>query len=129
MRHFNLNTNQTGQALITLLFFIVIAVSITSAAVIIILVGSTAATKVQEGARVYYVAESGIENALLRLLRDPAYTGETMAVNDGTVTITVSGAPAYTITAVGTVGKHQKTIQATAQYSNGVLDVSNWKEM
>jgi hypothetical protein len=118
-----------GQALITLLFFIVISVTITSAAIVMILTGSTAATDVQEGTRAYYVAESGIEEALLRLLRDPAFTNETVTITDGSVVITVSGSSPYTITAVGTVGNNQRTIQATAEYSSGALAVSEWKEI
>jgi hypothetical protein len=118
-----------GQALITLLFFIVIAVTITSAAIIIIMTGSLATTKFQEGTKSYYIAESGIENALLRLLRDPDYAGETMNVGDGTVTISIAGTSPYTITAVSDIGDFSRTIQATVVFANGILSVTSWKEI
>jgi hypothetical protein len=121
--------NHKGQALITLLFFIVIAVTITSAAIILILVGSVSATKLQEGTKSYYIAESGIENALMRLIRNPSYTGETLPVGDGSVEISVTGASPYTITAIGGVGEYRRTIRATAQYVTGYLSVTSWEEI
>lgn len=128
MKKKRLSIIMKGQALITLLFFIVIASTVTAASVVIIMTDSSAATKMQEGTRAYYVAESGVENALLRLLRDPSYTGETLPVSDGSVTITVSGTGPYTILAVGTVGNFQRTIQVNASYTNNILSVTSWQE-
>jgi len=124
----NVLIKQRGQALITLLFFIVIAVTITSAAVVIILTSTNSTTKFAEGMRSYYVAESGIENALLRLLRDPSYSGETLPVSDGTATITVTGANPYTVTSVGTVGEFMRTIVVSAKYEDNELKIDSWKE-
>lgn len=120
---------QKGQALITLLFFMVIAVTITTASVVILFVTTASTSKLEQGTRSYYVAESGIENALLRLLRDPSYAGETISVDDGSAVVTVSGSSPYIITSVGEVGTFQRTIQAEADYSGGVLSVTDWREI
>ncbi len=64
-----------GQALVILLVFMAIAVTVTTAAVVMMVVGSTAASKYERSQAAYATAESGAENALLRLLRDPNYTG------------------------------------------------------
>lgn len=122
-------TRNQGQALITLLFFVVIAITITTAAVIIIITSTTAAAKFQEGIKTYYVAESGIENAFLRLLRDPNYAGETLTVEDGTAIVTVTGTSPYVITSVGEVGNFIRTIEAQADYTSGVLSVISWEEI
>jgi len=119
----------TGQALITLLFFVLIALTITSAAIIIIITNSTSASKFQEGTLAYYAAESGVENALLRLLRDPNYTGETLAIGDTTAVATVSGNNPKTIVSVGQNGKFKRTVQAQMNYNNGYYTFSNWKEL
>lgn len=119
---------QRGQALITLLFFIVIAVTITSAAVVIILTSTNSTTKFAEGMRSYYVAESGVENALLRLLRDPSYSGETLPVSDGTATVTVTGANPYSIMSVGKVGAFERILEVNAEYLNNELRINSWKE-
>ncbi|MBI2613771.1 MAG: hypothetical protein HYW62_03285 [Candidatus Levybacteria bacterium] len=120
---------QKGQALITLLFFVLISLTITSGAIIIIIANSISASKLQEGTSAYYTAESGVENALLRLLRDPNYAGETLTVGTGTAVITVTGANPKTVVSVGQNGNFKRTVQAQMNYSNGYYTFSNWKEL
>lgn len=115
--------------MVTLLFFMVIAITITSGAIVVILVNSLSANKLTEGERTFYVAESGMENALIRLLRDPNYQGETMIVDDGTATINVTGNTAKTIKSVGQIGNFSRTIQVSANYINYVLTVTSWQEL
>jgi len=117
-----------GQALITLLFFVLISLTIASAAIIIIITNSASANKFQEGTLAYYAAESGVENALLRLLRDPNYTGETLIIGSTTVIATVSGNP-KTVVSVGQNGNFKRTVQAQMNYNNGYYTFSNWKEL
>lgn len=117
-----------GQALITLLFFVVISLTITSGAIIIIITNSLSASKLEEGGLAYYTAESGIENALLRLLRDPDYTGGTLVVGDGTATVTVTGVNPKTIVSVGINGNFKRTVSAQMTYADGYYTFSNWKE-
>lgn len=120
---------QSGQALVTLLFFMIIAITITSSAVVVIILNSQSASKVARTQEAFAAAESGAENALLRLLRDPNYSGEIMPVNTSTATITVSGTSPITITSVGKSGEFLRTIQAQAEYSNNILTVNSWKEI
>ena len=121
---------QKGQALVTLLFFVIISLTITSAAIIIIMVNSISAGKLEEGTVAYYAAESGIENALIRLLRDADYTGETLTIGDVTVTVTATGsANTKTITSIGQAGKFKRTVQAEMNYNSGYYSFSNWKEL
>jgi hypothetical protein len=125
-----LQTNHLrGQTLITLLFFIVISVTVVSAAVVMILVNSRAASSLEQGMDAYYIAESGIENALLRILRNPAYAGESMTVDGGTAEINVSGSGPYTIVSTGRVGDHMKRVQVVADYVAGELQVQSWREV
>jgi hypothetical protein len=120
---------QRGQALITLLFFVLISLTITSGAIIIIIANSISASKLQEGALAYYTAESGMENALLRLLRDPNYTGETLTIGEATLVTTVSGNNPKTIESVGQNGNFKRKVSAEMTYNNGYYTFSNWKEL
>lgn len=124
-----MRTIQKGQALLTLLVFMIVAVTITTGAIVIIFVNSQSTTKYEESQRAYFTAESGIENAAIRLLRDTTYTGETMAVDDGTATVQVSGSGPYTVVSKGKIGNFTRTIQATMSYTNNVLSVTSWKEI
>lgn len=120
---------QKGQALITLLFFALISLTITTGAIIIIIINSISVSRFQEGTLAYYIAESGVENSLLRLLRDPNYTGETLTIGTSTAVITVTGSNPKTVVSVGQNGNFKRTIQAQMTYSSGYYTFSNWKEI
>lgn len=121
--------NQNGQAIVTLLFFMILAITITSGAVIIILTNSLAASKFDQGNVTYYIAESGAENALIRLLRDPNYTGETMTIDTGTAIINVSGQNPKIITSEGKIGDFSRKIEVVADYADNILSVLSWRQI
>jgi hypothetical protein len=117
-----------GQALITLLFFTMIGMAIAIAAIIVTLSSTIASGKFQSGTLTFSEAESGAENAYLKLLRNPYYTGETMAINGATVTATVSGSTNITIISQATSGTFSRTIKVKLQYTNGKYVIQSWKE-
>lgn len=123
-----------GQALITLLFFTIIGVTVSSAAIMMILVNSLSQSKQQQGETAYDVAQSGAENGLLRLLRDPTYTGGSLLVGNGTATITVSGSgtvsdPYDIISKGSTTTGFLREIEVQATYQNNLLTVTSRKEI
>lgn len=122
-----------GQALLTLLFFAIIGITVTSAAVVMILVNSLSGTKQQQGEIAYEIAQSGADNAVLRLLRNPSYTGETLTVGSGSATITATGSGTtndpYIILSQGSFGIFIRKIQVTATYQGNVLNPTGRKEV
>ncbi len=127
MKNKILNQN-TGQALVTLLFFTMIGLAIATAAIIVTLSSTIASSKFQSGTLTFSESESGAENAYLKLLRNPYYTGETMTINGATVTATVSGSTNITITSQAVSGTFSRTIQVKLQYTNGKYVIQSWKE-
>jgi len=120
---------QKGQTLVTLLVFSVVALTVATAAVGIMLNVAQGTNRVEGTVTASQVAESGVENALLRLLRNPSYTGETLQVGDGSAVITVSGTNPKTVTVNGTLDSHTKTIEVIVTYTNGVMNVTSWNEI
>lgn len=118
-----------GQALVNLIFFTVIAMTVTTAAVIMVYVNSRSGAKLQEGTIAYQIAESGAENGLIRVLRDPSYAGETLSIGNGSATIVVSGTSPYVITSTGTKGNFVKKVEIQATYVNNLLSVTSKKEI
>ena len=120
---------EQGQALLTLLFFAIVGTTITSAAIVMILVNSLSGSKQQEGQIAYDIAQSGAEDSLLQLLRNPSFTGETLPVGSGTATVTVSGSGTssspYIILSKGTIGSFMREEQITATYQNNLLTVTS----
>lgn len=121
--------SEKGQTLITLLIFVVVAVSVTTAAIMLTVMSSSKATARQESTITYNIAESGAENALMRLIRDTNYSGETLPVGNGTALVTVTGTNPKTIRSTGTNGNFQRTVEITVNYTNNILTVSSWKEV
>lgn len=121
--------HKQGVALITLLIFVLITTTITTASIVLMIANAQNAHKLEQGTNARSIAESGAENALLRLIRDPAYTGETLNVANGTAVIVVTGTDPKTITVTGTDGNFVKKIQVIASYTDYVLTVISWREI
>lgn len=124
-----LSKYRSGQALVSLLFTVAIGITITSAAAVILLNNITASSKYEQGTTAFYIAESGLENGLLRLLRNPNYSGETLAIGEGTaVTQVFSGNP-ITLVSTGTFGNAVRKIQAEIVYNGIMFTISSWIEV
>ena len=116
-----------------LLFFIMIGITITTAAIFIIISNSISATDVNEGEIARAMAETGAENALLQILRGNYIKGGTTLENiplgggEANVTITsVNGT--LTIDSVGTIGNYVKKVRVSVM-KDGMMDVTSWKEI
>jgi len=126
----NNKNNQRGQALVTLLYIMVIGIAITSAIAVIMLVNILGGGTMQQGEYAYYAAESGIENAILKLLRNPSYDGEIVNLeNGGSVTTEITSQNPLTIVATGKYYNTARKIQVQTVYNNNVLTISSWKEI
>lgn len=118
---------QTGQALVTLLFFMIMGITITTTAIIVVLANAAASTANQQGADAYYIAQSGVEEAMLHLIRNPAYKSpETFTVGDGTVSVTINN---NSILATGSAQNAVRTIKVSTVYNNNVWTFSSWQEL
>src|SRR5690242_10916553 len=90
--------SQHGQALITLLFFMIIGITLIVAASIVTLQNVSSTSAAEQGSIAYFAAESGIEDALLQVLRYPS--GSTTPYTSGTVTY-AQGQAAITVNSSG----------------------------
>ncbi len=120
---------QKGQALTVLLVFMVIAITITTGTVAVIIVNTQNSAKSEQGAMALSIAESGLEDSLMRTLRDPNFSAETLLVNGGTASISVTGSTNKIFTSVGIIGSFRRTVQVTTSYNNNILTVLSWKEI
>ncbi|PIR61401.1 MAG: hypothetical protein COU66_04005 [Candidatus Pacebacteria bacterium CG10_big_fil_rev_8_21_14_0_10_44_11] len=125
----NNQNNQSGSVLIALMIFVVLSVTIVSAAVLLVIDSTVVSTNQQVGTLALSIAESGVENAILRLLRNPSYTGEVLPVSSGSATLSVTGINPLVVRSVGRVDGFERTIEATLTRNNGVLTVDAWQEV
>ena len=121
--------HERGQTLVLLLVFVMMAIAITTAATFIIATNSTSTSNLSIGVTTKEMAETGVQKALLALLRDPTFKGETFNIDTGTVTSTVSGTTTLTIDSMAVNGDFIKRVEVVATYSNNVLTVGSWKDI
>ena len=121
---------QGGQALITLIFFVLIATVYISAAVVITAVNSLSATTTEQGFSTSRLAEGALEDALVRLVRDPNYAGGTFNIEGGSATVNVSGTSTDKDVLVSVAsGNYLRKYQAHIQFDQTEMTVTSWKEV
>jgi len=120
---------ERGQALITFLYIMIIGMTIASAASVIMLINLIGGGTMESGEIAYYIAESGIENAILNLLRNPSYMGENLVIGGGNVTTEITNQNPLTILATGRYNNIVRKIEVQTVYNNNVLTISSWKEI
>lgn len=119
----------SGQSMVALIIFISIATIMLIGSTSIIASNTVGATIMQQGLVTRQIAESGIENALILLLRNPSYMGETLPLGEGSAVITVTGdSTNKTIESLGTIGNFQKKITVKITYNRGVMSVVSWED-
>ena len=120
---------RSGQALVILLFYMIIAITLTTTAVAVVVSNSLSVTRSEQGAHALELADAGAENAIVRLLRSTSYSGEILTIGQGSATVTVSGTTTKTIRSVGSVSGFSRTVEVVATLTNGILTVSSWQEI
>ena len=128
LTHIKRSQLEQGQTLITLLVFMVIGITIVSSAALVLAANMLSTTTTEQGQMAYYVAESGAEDGMLHMLRNPLYddTYSPLPSTDGQATIKIHSG---TITSVGKSGNTVRKVQVQTTYTGGVLTVTSWKEI
>lgn len=123
--------NQSGQAMITILVCIAFLAIIVFFTVASTIVNTRAASKAAIAEETFHLAEGSIENATLKLVRDPSYTGESYTQGNALITITITGAPTSSRAIyVKTVnGNNTRNFQADGAFANNKFMISSWKEV
>ena len=122
-----INKNQSGQTLVALLFFVMIGIVAITSATLILFTNLESEQKMQDVESVRQLAELGGEKAMISILRDPNYVGETININGDTVIITVTGTTTKTIDSIATSGDFSRKIEIIATYLNNILTKTSWK--
>lgn len=122
---------KNGQTLVMLLVFSAISMIVSTAAVMMTIINTKTTTKFQQSTNTVYIAESGVENAILQLLRNPSYSGETLIVEEGDATVSVIdvGNDQKQIISIGKNGDFLRKLQVIINYSGNILTIVSWKEI
>ncbi len=124
------SNHQSGMALVTVIIF-------SAVGIIVIVAGITLTTTIAQtnqqflqGQQALANAESGAENALLHLLRNPNYQQETLTMDQGTARIEVSGdSNTKQIDVVGEYKSAKRKVRIQTSDENGMLKINSWEEI
>jgi len=120
--------SNSGQALTTLLIIMFVGLAVISAAVGLANINLTSTSGLLEANDALVIAENGAEDTLLKILRNPSYSGGTLPSGDGFASISIASTNPFVFVSRGDVGQHQRSIQVTINTNNGIMTVSSWKE-
>lgn len=127
--HSRSRTHQPGHILVVVLLVMLIGIfTITMAASMIITTSQAHGSRMQSNS-LRTAAESGVENAILNVLRDPAYTGETINIDGVDVGIVVQPGSPTTITATATGEQQKHVYRVTVDRINGMLSITSWTQI
>lgn len=124
--------HKSGQALVALLVFVMIATIIISAAVAISIINSQATSDYSIGEEAYDIADAGADNAILRLLRDPQgnYNGETLPMGNGEAVILITRiSPNIIINSIGEVNGFYRTVEIEGTYVDNIFTPTRYEEI
>lgn len=122
--------NQKGQALISILLIMSLAVLVVSSALVSTSLSKTAGIST-ESDRVLYSAETGVEEALIKLLRDPNYQTDSFTFDGVLVNIRIENPNPnqVTITSEALADNLKRTVEVLATFEDNILTITNWKQV
>jgi hypothetical protein len=125
----SIKKSSSGMALVSVLVFSVVAMIVITAAMSLTLATSQSNQQFMQGQQALSNAESGVENALIQLLRNPNYVGETLTLPDGTATILASGSNPKVVNVSGVAGSAVRKLRVTISTTAGVSEIVSWQEI
>lgn len=121
--------SMSGQALTSVLILLTVGMSVISVSSGLINSSVLTTSKLLESNQAYLIAESGVEVALLQILRTPDYNGGVINFESGTANIIVTSTSPFTFVSKGILNNSQRSIQVIINYQNGIMTVQSWKEI
>lgn len=84
----------------------------------------------QQAERAFQVADSCVQESLLRLSRNSSYTGDTLSVGSDSCTIVVTGGgSSRVITVTATAQQSTRRVQVDVSLSGSTVTVVDWAEL
>lgn len=120
-----------GQTLVSLIVVVAMSIIIISTVLGLVISNSINTSIIQQSSLVRSAAESGMENALLQLLRNPDYLGETITsnINGYQTVITVTGDETNkTLESTATSLNYRRKIVVEITYNENIMQINSWRD-
>ena len=124
-----LKLSNSGQALVPILVILVIILILGAGALYLSMGGLLLCSHSLAGEKNLVATEGAMENGLLRVLRNPAYAGESLQVAGIPCTIDVAGLGPTMVTAECDSGRSIRRLQAEVSFIAGRMIIDNLVEI
>lgn len=115
--------------IVTVLVLLAVTGSIAATLTFVSIDATQSAEALRQGDQALLFSESCLEEVLLQIARDPAYSGKNFAMPQGSCEVTVAeSGGTYDIHVVGKNDKFERGVAATAILDLAGVKISNWKE-
>ncbi len=121
--------SQSGSALLAVIVISALATMIFTSATSSLLGQLLQSNTSANSSKAYLLAESGIEDAILNLLRNENYSGGILTLDSNDITITVTDSNPKIVTSSVIYNKTKRTIEITALFTDNYLQITSWKEI
>lgn len=120
-----------GQAMVLVIVVSVVLLVVAGAAAAMVVANILALSREEQGILAYSLAESAVEEGILRSLRDPGLeiVSEEIIMEGGVAELRIVGSDPKVITATGTKSLQQKTIEVVLRFDEGQLVIDSWNEI
>ena len=110
------------------MFVMIIAITLAGAAIIVMAVNALSATTGQKGMTTSRLAEGLAEDVMIRLVRDPTWSGGSFSLEGSEATVAVVDGDEKTISVAVDESGIKRKFEVVAETSNNQLVVVSWKE-
>lgn len=120
-----------GQALIGVLAVIAISMILVSSLMMNSLISADSSLKLRQSSHAIINADSYIQDAIIKIIRDPNYVGESLTLPDSRVIIEVTGDNPKNILvkSINFEGDILRRLSLQVNFSdNGAISIDNWTE-
>lgn len=119
----------SGQVLTSVIVFMAFGLTVIVLSTALTIINIQTTTKVNLSAQTLSYAEAGAEDAILRLARDPSYSGGSYNIDSAVINISVSGdAINKVITSAATYRGFTKKIVVYVSLANNKITLVSWKQ-
>lgn len=115
--------------MVIVLVIMVVGITIVTMSLALVISTSQSMGGMMETHRISAAVEGGVENAILNILRNPTYAGETLSIDGMPVTVTVVQGAQTTITATAVSGVYRQRYQVVLERISGVLTIVSWQHI
>lgn len=121
---------QPGQVLVSVLIFMSFGLVIITMSAALTVINMQNTMKYAESARALNYAEAGAEEGIMRLIRDPSYSGGTLPLDSAVITLTVlTNGTNKTLTSTAVYNGFTKKVLVQLSLAGGIVSVTTWNEI